>query len=276
MITYEKMSDYVHSGLGVFLLVICFLGCHSRDTGKTSREIHLPFIIDTSSMNITGIDAKLGEFPFQVMIDFDDKGICGGVIINEDWLLSAAHCFDIYVAGEPHNRKGPSIKVFIGSVEYGKTVENRWVSEYIMHQYYSNKTLHYDIALVKLNKQLDFANFSTYKPTQLPVGVKEYVGKSVTLTGWGATSKANVSAVHKDILQKVTIPVVFASDLTIHTNKSYGGACLGDSGGPMTLDETGEVIGIISHTTLGCEGPSVATRIDGLLDWIKNEQSATT
>ena len=50
----------------------------------------------TTSVNIRivgGMKAKLGQFPWSVLILGSGKPFCGGALLNEKWILSAAHCF---------------------------------------------------------------------------------------------------------------------------------------------------------------------------------------
>jgi secreted trypsin-like serine protease len=41
---------------------------------------------------VNGEDAVLGQFPWQAYILIDSMYICGGSLILEDWVLTAAHC----------------------------------------------------------------------------------------------------------------------------------------------------------------------------------------
>ena len=41
-----------------------------------------------------GVDALEGKWPWQASVHFVGFHICGGSIIDEYWILSAAHCFD--------------------------------------------------------------------------------------------------------------------------------------------------------------------------------------
>ena len=40
-----------------------------------------------------GIEAGVGEFPWQVSVQARNEHVCGGAILNEWWIITAAHCF---------------------------------------------------------------------------------------------------------------------------------------------------------------------------------------
>jgi secreted trypsin-like serine protease len=49
---------------------------------------------------VGGMEAKKNEFPWQAWLimaqDGAAYGACGGSLINNQWILTAAHCVDLY------------------------------------------------------------------------------------------------------------------------------------------------------------------------------------
>jgi secreted trypsin-like serine protease len=58
-------------------------------------EITLPNCGDVGINNfiVGGIAANNHEFPFIALILFNGKTSCGGAILNQEWVITAAHCF---------------------------------------------------------------------------------------------------------------------------------------------------------------------------------------
>lgn len=59
----------------------------------------LPIVMAPEGKIINGLEAEKNQFPYQVLLKitsslFSGYGLCGGVIITEKCVLTAAHCVD--------------------------------------------------------------------------------------------------------------------------------------------------------------------------------------
>lgn len=41
---------------------------------------------------IAGTTAKKGAWPWQVLLKYNNRGLCGGSLISKEWVVTAAHC----------------------------------------------------------------------------------------------------------------------------------------------------------------------------------------
>merc|ERR1711911_163703 len=83
----------------------CFLNCETNKLKMNSICLILVLVAAASAFEtcgkkgsgsriINGVDAGHGEFPWQISLRFRSYGhICGGTLLNNQYVLCAAHCF---------------------------------------------------------------------------------------------------------------------------------------------------------------------------------------
>ncbi|XP_065127963.2 coagulation factor IXa [Paramisgurnus dabryanus] len=206
-----------------------------------------------------GNPASPGEIPWQVALvaRSTQEVFCGGSILSEFWVITAAHC----LVGQ----KNGSFFIRVGEHDINKienTEQNLNVSRYISHPRYVSKLSLYnhDIALLRLRTPIRFNQM--VRPICLgPMSFTNFVlqsGSLALVSGWGRLRyQGRTSAV----LQKVELPYVdrtvcmeSSSDPITHFMFCSGysdtpkDACQGDSGGPhaMRYHNTWFLTGIVS------------------------------
>ncbi|KAL1117167.1 hypothetical protein AAG570_004494, partial [Ranatra chinensis] len=236
-----------------------------------------------------------GAWPWIAALGFkNDKQpgpnwLCGGTLINDRYIITAAHCtanknFILYVV-----RLGELD--LDGSVKDGATPLDVRVNKIIRHPSYDSKLKINDIALVKLNRTVPFSR--NIQPICLPIlpelRSNDFVGMNPFIAGWGRTSFGKFSlpcGTSSNVLMEVQIPIVendicrkaygtmgrIVTDKQICAGTDHKDACLGDSGGPLMLTEQVNffLVGIVSFGYKCGEPnfPGVYTRVTEYIDWI--------
>ncbi|KAG8569198.1 hypothetical protein GDO81_014294 [Engystomops pustulosus] len=233
-----------------------------------------------SSRIIGGRDVALGRWPWQVSLYLNNRHVCGGSIVAQQWIITAAHCV----------QKSPQLSswsVLAGIVTHSTTrpqASSSEVKKIIYHQKYNDRTHDYDIALMKLEKPLIYSD--SIRPVCLPQYEQELpVGSECWVAGWGHTHPDNTHMPRG--LKEAMVPLI--STRKCNSSCIYDGditprmlcagyldgkadACQGDSGGPLVCqtDYTWRLVGVVSWGT-GCAEPNrpgVYTKIGAFLDWI--------
>ncbi|KAG8522290.1 Transmembrane protease serine 4 [Galemys pyrenaicus] len=226
---------------------------------------------------VGGEKASVDSWPWQVSIQYDKQHICGGSILDSQWILTAAHCFRKHLdlfnwrvrAGSDKLGSFPSLpvaKIFV--IELNTT-------------YPKEK----DIALVKLQFPLTFSG--TVRPICLPYFDEELTpGTPLWVIGWGFTKQDGGKM--SDVLLQASVQVIdstrcnaedaYQGEVTekmLCAGSLEGGVdtCQGDSGGPLMYHSNQwQVVGIVSWGH-GCGGPTtpgVYTKVTAFLNWIYN------
>lgn len=232
---------------------------------------------------VGGTETEVNEYPWQAgLADRDTDGLfCGGSLINNRYVVTAAHCVE--------GRDVSSFTVRLREHDVTSASETRLVlrnvSRIIAHPDYDADTDLNDIALLRLKNTVQVSR--RLGPVCLPSQTKNrYVGRTAKATGWGATSHNGPTA---NLLREVDVPVLSHRECKFRTNYAPSriffrmlcagevgkDSCQGDSGGPLVYqDRKGnyDMIGVVSFG-FGCafEGyPGVYVRVNQYLNWIRN------
>ncbi|CAN8027285.1 unnamed protein product [Ixodes persulcatus] len=250
---------------------------------------------DVSANVVGGETAGALEFPWQISLHLielpnKDRGhICGGSIINSQYVDTAAHCIvDGY--------KSPSnYIVVVGEQNLNATdphEERIAVINITIHPQWNPSTLSYDYALLKLERPLDFAGTEkALMPICLPTLNQGFDWKTCTISGWGLLEDQSQGGTVSQSLQKVDLPVIpnwlcsleylgvntVVQDTMICAGPLAGGKgpCQGDSGGPLQCPRSDGRYVLAGSTSWGttCAAafqPGVFGRISTQVDWIKS------
>ncbi|XP_053663827.1 brachyurin-like [Anopheles marshallii] len=244
----------------------------------------MPTSARANSRIVNGYIAQPGQFPYQVALlsNFaDGTGLCGGSVLSNNYVLTAAHCVDIatsglviYGAEDRTNENEPS-QVRIAFEQSGIRLHPNW----------NPALIRYDIATVRVVSPVTYTN--RIQPVTLPrlsdVG-NDFAGLIGTVSGFGRFADSIPQAsnvlryvnnpIQTNLACSVRFPGVVQPENICLSGDSGRGACQGDSGGPLTIvrDGTTVQLGVVSFgLALGCElnWPSVFARTTSFLSWIE-------
>ncbi|KAH8400947.1 hypothetical protein KR009_001969 [Drosophila setifemur] len=241
-------------------------------------------LINSLHKIVGGQETRIRQYPWMAVINIHDRFYCSGSLINDLYVLTAAHCVEgvpsefISLRFLQHNRSNPHDQLII----------QRWVSRVKIHELYNPYNVDNDIAILRLNKPVDVEN-PHLRPICLPIQSHSFDHELAIVTGWGSQKEGGYAA---DSLREVEVMVIPQEECRSNTTYKPGqitdnmmcagyiveggkDACGGDSGGPLqtTFDEQPgqyQLAGIVSWG-VGCarpQSPGVYTRVNQYLRWL--------
>uniref|UniRef100_A0A8C9R548 Zgc:100868 n=1 Tax=Scleropages formosus TaxID=113540 RepID=A0A8C9R548_SCLFO len=258
-------------------------GFVTYSSSGTNRDVTLCGQAPLNTKIVGGQNAAPGSWPWQVSMRYQGSHVCGGSLINNQWILSAAHCFALISADPSGWTMVLGLQTQQGTNPNSVSVS---VSSITVNPNYNGNTNDNDLALVQLSSTVSFSDY--IQPICLAAsGSTFYNGTETWVTGWG-NIQSGVSLPSPGTLQEVQVPVVgngkcnclygpgSITDNMLCAGLLAGGkdSCQGDSGGPLVVKQGSVWVqaGIVSFGN-GCAEPNypgVYTRVSQYQSWISS------
>ncbi|XP_053185487.1 vitamin K-dependent protein C [Scomber japonicus] len=245
-----------------------------RSSYTQPRDGLLPWMVG-------GEVGKKGESPWQVLLlNAFGRFHCGGVLIDESWVLTAAHCLE-------NNLK---FSVRLGDYERlrseGSEVTLKVAKTFKHPNYYNGQTVDNDIALMRLENPAPLSEFILpicMPGSEMAKRVLHQNGTITVVTGWGKDDSNRYSSA----LNVIKVPLVTHSVCNSHMSHNVSDnflcagilgqrkdACEGDSGGPMVTlyRNTWFLVGLVSWGE-GCgmeDKLGIYTKVSNYNEWINS------
>lgn len=267
---------YFHNLIGL-LLAILIVHVAAQPLQQEAPESKL----SENGRIVGGYAVDITRHPHQVSLrhkllsSWQYAHMCGGSIVREDVIVTAAHCVN--------NRKAKNFIVVAGTVNRaGSDGFVARVEKIVQHESYNSSITNNDVALLFLATPLPL-NGVTMAAVELAKNVPVQGSKSV-ISGWGTTAPAGSAS---DTLLAVDVPIVENERCDAAYAVSYGpgritdamlcagvegvggkDACQGDSGGPLLVQ--GKLTGIVSwgRSCALPDFPGVYANVPYLREWI--------
>ncbi|XP_026210948.1 serine protease 27-like [Anabas testudineus] len=267
-----------------YRLIVCGFMLWAVIITGNNAQLDVCGVAPLNTKIVGGENAAPGSWPWQASLHRSGSHFCGGSLINNQFVLTAAHCFP--------STSTSGLTVYLGRQSQQSVNPNEVsvaVSQVIKHPNYNSNTNDNDVALLQLSSTVTFTDY--IKPVCL-AATNSYVGAGAScwVTGWGNIN-SDVPLPAPQTLQEVNIPIVSNSEC----NSDYSGgitdnmicagvpqggldSCQGDSGGPLVIKSNTLWVqaGVVSFGE-GCARPNfpgVYARVSQYQAWINIQISS--
>ena len=244
-------------------------------------------VSNCSTNHLVGGDIVLDPVSFMASLQIPDgiggasHHFCGGTLIMEGVILTAAHCvagdldapgMDALVLARCSDPQ--CITAVVGAISSSAPMDapNRLtVVEWVAHPLFDKATFAHDVALLRVSGNYNYSQtqFSLGPWSHEPQDAKVPLNANVAVLGWGITETGSLSP----MLRNASMPFVThtkcaanyaAANLGIAADAVCAGqpyrtdACAGDSGGPLLLlagntgAQFGVQVGVVSNGVVSC------------------------
>uniref|UniRef100_A0A4W3K4W5 chymotrypsin n=1 Tax=Callorhinchus milii TaxID=7868 RepID=A0A4W3K4W5_CALMI len=210
-------------------------------------------VITGYSRIVNGEDAVSGSWPWQISLqDYSGWHFCGGSLLNENWVVTAAHC-----------GVGQSHYVVLGAHNKCSSSEDNVVVGAFTHPNWDSYNINNDVTVVKLKSSVTFT--PRISPVCLASNPDLFPGGKMCMTsGWGLTNPFDSNT--PCILQQAALPLLtYEQCNNIWTNMITDAMiCAGAAGATSCMVCVTGDPGYCSTST-----PAVYTRVTMFRSWIE-------
>nr|XP_009490358.1 PREDICTED: granzyme A-like [Pelecanus crispus] len=206
------------------------------------------------------------SWPFMAAIQTNNSTVCGGVLVEKQWVLTAAHC----------NSNKKKLRVVLGAHQASVAEKEQQifkVTHYFPNPQFDTSSKENDIMLLKLNGIAKLNKDVQLLP--LPDSCEDIKpGTTCQVAGWGLMSPERRSKYLRETTLKIFDRKLCERKYKNYTKITSNMLCAGDSGGPLIC--ASQYSGIVSFGrrcgNRGMPGdmPGVYTRLtETYINWIK-------
>ncbi|XP_051558040.1 coagulation factor VIIi [Myxocyprinus asiaticus] len=249
--------------------------------------------VHSQTQFVGGIHCPRGHYPWQVLIDYYGVSLCGGALLDNNWVITAAHCVQ--------KKDMKHMKVITGDhdLDVNDGSEEAYdVISVVIHEKYDPVTLDSDLALLRLREKPTPSVYAVpiCLPTPQLAQSELAAARFHTVSGWGKhTEGGNIhpskglKAPSSPIMQCLAVPLiptaecVLKSGVNITDNMFCAGyaegtheSCRGNDGSPLITQYKGTsfLTGVVTWGK-GCDQPGyygIYTKVSNFLNWLEQKQ----